>query len=101
MGKYKLPSSHALFQTQTVTDLLLEQLEDLYEERSDLMRQLEDGAGAATTAVNARLNKLNSALGESSGDDLLDFWDAELKAGRVPDLDMTMEDLAEVRRQRG
>jgi hypothetical protein len=73
----------------------LEQLEDAFDECADLERQLREGAGNATTAVTSRLGQLRRMLGEQAHeqDELLDYWDAELAAGRVPDLEMTAADL--------
>lgn len=90
MRKYKLPASHDLFLSQTVAELHLEQLEDLYEEREGLERELEAGGGdmSAVRAAQERLEQINRALGEQAGDDLIDLWEAELAAGRVPNLDM-------------
>lgn len=96
MQKYKLPTSHDLFQKQAVPELMLEWYEDLYEEKYDLETSLRENEGDMTT-LNARLKQIEAVLDEHggvfTGDELIDHWEAELAAGRVPDLDMMPEDL--------
>jgi hypothetical protein len=98
-GKYRLPANHELFLSRTVSDLQQEQLEDVLQERQDLLAALEDSSlsAGARARVSSRLTALSRALGLQTGDDLVEFWDAEARAGRVPDLDMTVEDLARLR----
>jgi len=66
---------------------MVEMYEDLYGRRAELMAAIEQGTPTAE-AVQA-LNAINAALGEQVyvADPLADRWDADLAAGRVPDLD--------------
>lgn len=92
MSKYRLPASHDLFQTQTLAELHLEQLEDLWDERRDLERQIEQGGNLH--GVHERLAQIRRALGdEMPMDDLVEHWEREIAAGRVPDLDLTIDDV--------
>ena len=94
--KYKLPSSHDLFQNQSMPELLLEWYEDLYDEKLDLETSLQEGMGDDADTMR-RLAEIQKTLGDdnivTTGDPLVDHWEAELRAGRTPDLDMTLEDL--------
>lgn len=96
MTRYKLPTSHELFQTSTIAELVQEQFEDLYEEKRELEARLPEADGKEHTAITRRLQEINEALeGQSaiSEDELADYWEAEAAAGREPDLTMTVEDL--------
>lgn len=97
MRKYKLPASHDLFQTQTVAELLLEQYGDLLEEKAELESRLEaDPSGRESGLVRERLLAIERAFGdvaEAGRDDLVEFWEAEIAAGRAPDLEMGPSDL--------
>lgn len=99
--KYRLPTSHPLFQNQTYGELVLEQLEDLFEEKEDLESALEKDPGAAHAgALRERLEALDKALGVTQSltqDDLVDFWEKEIAAGREPDQSMTLEDLRRIK----
>lgn len=94
--KYKLPTTHDLFQTQSVPELLLEWYEDLYveyDELTDLVGEMDGNLGPAMR----RLEQIQGALGLSdgvlTGDPLVDYWEAQIRRGEVPDLDMKLEDV--------
>ena len=80
-------------------------MEDLYLQKEDIEQQLEDGEDNRTRSRNEilleQLNNINQALGEATmvQDDLVAYWDEVLERGEMPDLDMSVEDLREVRRQ--
>lgn len=104
MTKYRLPTNHDLFQTQSVPELMLEWYEDLYEEMDDIEAAIKDEAivdAAELGRLQRRLETLQKALGMDvrivTGDPLVDYWEAEIAAGRVPDLDMTLEDLEKLK----
>lgn len=86
--KYSRPATDPAFERQTYAELHLEMLEDLHLRRKGLLRDLEDRP-ADFKAVE-ELQQLNKALGiegEVSSDPLIDKWERELAAGRIPDLD--------------
>ena len=79
---------------------MLEWYEDLYDEKEGLVAQLAAGAvGAEASVISQRLNAIQDALGVTdskrviTGDPLIDYWEAEIRAGRTPDLDMQLEDI--------
>lgn len=95
--KYKLPPSHTLFTSQALPEVLLEYFEDLYVLKAELEAAL-DAAGDEKEArsINDRLKLVCKALGVGAGssqDDLVDHWEAEIEAGRVPNLDLMPGDL--------
>ena len=71
--KYKLPWTHELFQQETEFDLLVEMLEDHFEE--DPKAALEVWRGASGEIEFS-----------DTGDDLIDKWERELAMGLEPDL---------------
>lgn len=94
--KYGLPSNHELFQTRTVEDLMVEWFEDLWEEKTDLERLVED-AEMPGMAVLSRLEELNKILGDEKmtiavGDPVFDAWEAAVARGEEPDYSLTMKD---------
>lgn len=90
--KYKRPPNHPLFLSRSIASLMREFYEDLWDERADLERLLET-PDSDQGAIRARLAVVCEALGEkaSASDTLIEEWERELAAGRVPDLDMTPE----------
>ena len=88
MEKYRLPASHSLFEEQSLADLLLERYEDLYDEKRTLEKMLRSG-GRGYAAMKERLDVLCAALGEqtTTGDSLVDRWEAQIARGEIPDLD--------------
>jgi hypothetical protein len=69
-----------------------EMYEDLYERKAELEALLADEMTPMRerTTLMARLRRLNKILDEDlevSDDPLVDKWEAELAAGRIPDLD--------------
>lgn len=96
-GKYRLPASHPLFQGSTTAELLLEYYEDLWEELAGLEAaeaRLDDVGKLPQLRERARA--IRRALGAEAApaeDPLTAYWEAELAAGRTPDLNMTPEDL--------
>lgn len=99
VGKYKLPPTHPLFEGQSMAALTLEMFEDLYVRREEIKRDLKDVSSAKERLeLMDALQKLDEALGERdeatdpngpmvTGDPLVDRWERELAAGRMPDLD--------------
>jgi len=68
--------------------LLQERYEDLYAEKEELLARFEDDNEDAN-ALMLRINAISEALddGDSVTDDpLIDKWEADLAAGRMPDL---------------
>lgn len=96
-AKYRLPASHPLFQGQTVAELLLEHYEDLWEELAGLEAaeaRMDDPGRLPQLRERARA--IRRALGTEAAaaeDPLTAYWEAEVAAGRVPDMDMTLADL--------
>jgi len=92
-GKYKLPPNHSLFEGQSTAELTLEYFEDLMVERQGIRARLDDEDRVLKTdevdALFARWNEIQRALDEPEEvqDDLIDEWERELEAGRIPDLD--------------
>ena len=97
--KYNRPPTDQMFVTQTPADLELEMLEDLIFQRDEIMRKLnpekeEDGVYEPGERAHLRkqLSSINDALGVEPdlGDDpLIDAWERELEAGRMPDFSRT------------
>jgi len=101
IGKYRLPPSHELFQGQSIEELTLEWYSDLFDELEGLTTLLQTSPNGLSEVGHARLAATQEALGIPdderivTGDPLIDYWEAEMRAGREPDLDMTVEDLRE------
>ena len=78
---------------------MLEWYEDLYEEKLDLERLLDEGlTGEALSETVRRLENIHRVLELAdehvkTGDPLVDYWESEIAAGRTPDLDMKVEDI--------
>lgn len=89
--KYKLPPQHALFQNQSLAELLQEMYEDMYAEKEELEARLAEGGltGDLRQDALSQLSRLSRALGEEdeTRDDLVDEWERALAEGRTPDLD--------------
>ena len=82
--------------------MLLERYTDLYEEKYILEAQLEKNpAGDSVTQLRTRLRVIDTALKEQESgeddDELAAHWEAEIAAGRTPDLDMVPEDLKKLK----
>ena len=90
--KYKLPPNHDLFLSQCEGDLNLEMYEDWMLRKQELedliMNQADSFAQDQLRSMQRELSNLNEALGEEDfvEDDLIDKWERDLEAGRVPDL---------------
>jgi len=68
--------------------------EDLEVQKRDIESQLDEGTvgGATRQALMEQLNSINKALLiEAPQDALWDKWEAELAAGRIPDLEEGLE----------
>ena len=81
-------------------------MEDLLLRREEIEQELNDEPDrherkSRSELLLEHLNAINKALGLDFvvQDPLWDYWEAELAAGRMPDLDMTVEDLEELKRQ--
>lgn len=74
---------------------MIEWYEDLYQEKSTLLAQLEYNSGSGSEHVEKRLTTICEILGEEAtfGDPLVAYWDEQAARGEVPDLDMTLDDL--------
>lgn len=85
--RYKLPPNHELFLSMSLSEHIQEMYEDLLFKREEVERNLEEGVGDKEILMK-QLAALNRALEEEvSEDDLIDQWERDLEAGRVPDLD--------------
>lgn len=81
--KYKLPSTHRLFQESTVFELLTEYYEDLY----------DDDTMAALDAIRGEDGEV--VFDDSDFDDpLLAKWESQIAQGIDPDLEEGMSDKA-------
>lgn len=92
--KYSQPPNHPLFEERSMGSLQQEMFEDLMYRRNELREEIEEQGDKDGRRLK-QLNEINRALGDDHEvqDDLFDYWDRELAAGRVPDLNMTVEDL--------
>jgi hypothetical protein len=100
VGKYKRPPNDPLLLERSAADLMLEFYTDLYEEKADLERALEvpdSGQGPQRERL-ARLLKILGETATVAEDDLVEQWERDLAAGRVPDLELTPE---QARRKKG
>ena len=68
--KYKLPSTHSLFEDQTLYDLLVEFFTDDY----------------ADNPIEAHRNENGDIQFKDTGDPYIDKWEEELASGQTPDL---------------
>lgn len=88
--KYNLPPNHELFQKQSIAELNLEEFEDAYARREEILEELEspDLEMERRGQLFDVLNKLNKFLDlpEEIQDELIDKWERELAEGKVPDL---------------
>jgi uncharacterized coiled-coil DUF342 family protein len=77
-----------------MADLQQEMFEDLFQRRDEIRDEIDE-SGDKDGRLLAQLNEINEALDEKAEvqDDLFDFWDSELEAGRIPNLDMMPGDL--------
>lgn len=94
--KYKLPPNHELFLGQSMAALNLEMTEDLWLREQELSEKVREEEGSALNEVLRQLHDVRKALGivldfatprMSGSDALVDKWEAEIAAGRDPDLD--------------
>ena len=94
--KYKLPTTHRLFQEQSWAALNLELTEDLWIREQELCEQAQQHEGSALNEVLDQLQTVRKALGLildfgsariTGSDPLVDKWERELAEGRDPDLD--------------
>lgn len=90
--KYKLPANHELFVSQPPAALQREWWTDLYRREKELEQELDDPETSIEQGrvIERTLAKLQKVLhdGEvSSGDALIDKWEAEFEAGKKPNLE--------------
>jgi hypothetical protein len=100
VGKYKLPPNHELLLSRTRQSLRVEWYADIWAQRSDLESQLEDADPADMGAIEKRLSSICEILGEEkriTSDPLVDYWEEQVARGEFPDLDMTLEELREIK----
>lgn len=99
--KYKLPPNHLLFQNQSFTALNLEMMEDLWMRERELSEKTETEEGSVLNEAHAQLQDVRKALGlvrdfaeakVTGSDPLVDQWERDIAAGRVPDLDREVAD---------
>lgn len=85
-GKYNLPTNHSLFRNRPLIVHYQEMLEDLFSEKAALEKAVERGELKYSDAMK-RLSVIDKALGEKQvSDSLIDEWEADIAAGRTPDL---------------
>ena len=104
-NKYKLPPNHELFTGQSHAELNQEMTEDLLLRKKEIEDELDKGEDPSkqksrNEILLEQLNDIKKVLGEDQQvvDELVAYWDEQLERGEIPDLDMTLEDLAEARR---
>lgn len=94
--KYKLPPNHELFLNQSMAALNLEMMEDLWIREQELQDKVKEEEGSVLNEAVKQLQEVRKALGVmldfaspriSGTDALVDKWEAEIAAGRDPDLD--------------
>lgn len=87
--KYNRPPTDSLFTLQSEAELMLEMYEDLYAKRDELEARLESGDADNQQQCMRRIVDINKVLGEGvvAEDDVIDEWEADIAAGRMPDLD--------------
>lgn len=90
--KYKLPPNHPLFINQSLADLTLEMYEDSLVRKDEIMEELKEAKGEASSALLKQLNAVSKLLGEDeyTSDPLIDKWERELEEGLTPDLNETL-----------
>lgn len=97
-AKYKLPSSHPLYQGRALVEHLEEFMRDKMDERDLLQEQLQNPVLEALdrTKLMEQITAIDQFLGAKdktgSGDPLADFWEAQMEAGEDPDFDLTMDE---------
>ena len=90
-NKYKLPPNHELFQSLSLSELLIEMYEDLMMTKRELLQDLEKARGEERADLVERIGHIDRILngGEQkfSTDPLIDKWEKEWADGQMPDLD--------------
>ncbi len=87
-GKYNRPPNDPLYLSRSRASLNQEMYEDVYARKAEIEDRIERGDGDGGENLEA-LNAVKRALGEDeqAEDALWDQWEADLEAGRTPDLD--------------
>jgi len=86
VDKYKRPASDPLFLSRSWPEWQVEMFEDMLAQREVIVDRLAAGELETKGGLEA-LDSLNKILGDARVvDPLVDKWERELEAGRVPDL---------------
>ena len=85
--KYKRPASDPLYLSRSWPEWQVEMFEDMLVQREIIMERVANGEVDSKDGL-AALEGLNKILGdERTVDPLVDKWERELDAGKVPNLD--------------
>jgi len=86
--KYNRPPNDPLYLNRSTASINQELYEDLFSRKDEIEQAIENNEGTAESNLGM-LNAIRKALGEDevSNDPLWDQWEADLEAGREPDLD--------------
>jgi hypothetical protein len=94
--RYQLPSNHELFTSQSIAELNMEMFEDMIIRKSEIEKEIPSAAGNHYNDLRDELNEIEKSLksddSESAptSDPLIDEWERDLEAGKVPDLEKGM-----------
>ena len=91
--KYTLPANHALFVSRPPRELILEMLEDLFEQRATMKRRVPKLTGRERHEAVETLHELEKFLGVAqdldgpilTGDPIADEWERQIARGELPD----------------
>lgn len=87
VGKYKRPASDPLFLNRSWPEWQVEMFEDMLTQREILLERVANGEVDSKDGA-AAIEGLNKILGDVPvADTLVDKWERELAAGKIPDLD--------------
>ena len=94
VDKYKRPSSDPLFLNRSWPEWQVEMFEDMLIQRENILEQISNGDvdSKEGKAVLDSLNKIWGDDAEAAMDPLIDKWERELAAGKMPDLDEVADD---------
>jgi len=93
--KYNRPSTDPLFTGQTAEELHLEMFDDLLVQREEIMERLGKSMDIRDREnLREKLHEINDVFGykvDMGEDALIDEWERDLEAGKVPDLSKRKE----------
>lgn len=94
--KYGVPTTDPRVREQTIGGLLREYLADVVARRDQLIEAYKTADPMQQTKLREQVTALDKWLGiventevVPTGDALIDYWDAEIEAGRIPDFTLT------------